>query len=82
VIEYRLEHEYGAKCRWESLSLYKACWIESDDKEMLADFKGRKYTKMVTDKQGRDVFLSDSFFILDMAQRDFPNIKFHFTSEF
>jgi peptide chain release factor 3 len=37
---------------------------------------------MATDKQGRDVFLADSSFILDMAQRDFPKIKFHFTSEF
>jgi len=82
VIEYRLEHEYNAKCRWESISLYKACWIESEDKTVLDDFKKRKYNKMATDKQGRDVFLADSAFILDMAQRDFPKIKFHFTSEF
>jgi len=82
VIEYRLEHEYNAKCRWESISLYKACWIESEDKAVLDDFKKRKYNKMATDKQGRDVFLADSAFILDMAQRDFPKIKFHFTSEF
>ncbi|MCL4483693.1 MAG: peptide chain release factor 3 [Bacteroidetes bacterium] len=82
VIEYRLEHEYNAKCRWESISLYKACWIESDEKAVLDDFKKRKYNKMATDKQGRDVFLADSSFILDMAQRDFPKIKFHFTSEF
>ncbi len=82
VIEYRLEHEYSAKCRWESISLYKACWIESDDKAVLDDFKKRKYNKMAADKQGRDVFLADSSFILDMAQRDFPKIKFHFTSEY
>ena len=82
VIEYRLEHEYNAKCRWESISLFKACWIESDEKAVLDDFKKRKYNKMALDKQGRDVFLADSSFILDMAQRDFPKIKFHFTSEF
>ena len=82
VIEYRLEHEYNAKCRWESLSLYKACWIQCEDKAMLEDFKKRKYNKMSVDNQGRDVFMADSSFILDMAQRDFPKIKFHFTSEF
>ena len=82
VIEYRLEHEYNAKCRWESLSLYKACWIQSEDKAMLDDFKKRKYNKMSVDNHGRDVFMADSSFILDMAQRDFPKIKFHFTSEF
>ncbi|MDE7181254.1 MAG: peptide chain release factor 3, partial [Muribaculaceae bacterium] len=31
VIQYRLLHEYGAQCRWEPISLYKACWVESDD---------------------------------------------------
>lgn len=39
VIQYRLENEYNAKCRWEPISLYKACWIESDDVEELEAFK-------------------------------------------
>ncbi len=26
VIQYRLEHEYGAKCTYEPLSMHKACW--------------------------------------------------------
>ena len=29
VIQYRLEHEYNAACRWEPISIYKACWIET-----------------------------------------------------
>ena len=37
---------------------------------------------MSLDNHGRDVFMADSSFILDMAQRDFPKIQFHFTSEF
>lgn len=82
VIEYRLLHEYGAQCRWEPIQLYKACWIESEDKEQLADFKKRKYQYMAHDKQGRDVFLAESNYILTMAQQDFKNIKFHFASEY
>lgn len=82
VIEYRLEHEYNAFCRWESVSLYKACWIESDDEAELEAFKKRKYQFMAVDKDGRDVFLADSNYVLQMAQIDFKNIKFHFTSEF
>lgn len=39
VIQYRLENEYNAKCRWEPVSLYKACWIESDDEAQLEAFK-------------------------------------------
>lgn len=82
VIQYRLLHEYGANCRWEPLSLYKACWIESDDQEALEAFKRRKHQFMAIDREGRDVFLADSNYVLTMAQQDFSKLKFHFTSEF
>lgn len=82
VIQYRLLHEYGAQCHWEPISLFKACWIESDDREALEAFKKRKHQFMAIDRDGRDVFLADSNYVLQMAQSDFPKIKFHFTSEF
>lgn len=82
VIQYRLLHEYGAKCRWDPLSLYKACWIESDNPVELENFKKRKAQFMAKDKDGRDVFLADSGYVLQMAQNDFKDIRFHFTSEF
>ena len=82
VIQYRLENEYSAKCRWEPVHLYKACWIESEDEAELENFKKRKYQYMAHDNEGRDVFLADSSYVLQMAQEDFKNIKFHFTSEF
>lgn len=81
VIQYRLEHEYNASCRWEPISIYKACWIESDDAAQLADFKRRKHTNMAVDKHGRDVFLADTSYALALAQDNFPKIRFHFTSE-
>ncbi|MDE6177209.1 MAG: peptide chain release factor 3, partial [Paramuribaculum sp.] len=82
VIQYRLLHEYGAQCRWEPISLYKACWIQSDDPEALEAFKRRKHQFMAVDREGRDVFLADSGYVLQMAQSDFPKIRFYFTSEF
>ncbi len=82
VIQYRLEHEYGAKCRFEPISMYKACWIACPDQKILTEFKKRKYQKMCLDKRGRDVFMADSAFILQMAQDEFKEITFHFTSEF
>ncbi len=82
VIQYRLENEYNAKCRWEPVHLYKACWVESDDEQELENFKRRKYQYMAKDREGRDVFLADSGYVLSMAQEDFKHIKFHFTSEF
>ena len=84
VIQYRLENEYGAKCRWEPVSLYKACWVEATPgyEQELENFKKRKHQYMARDREGRDVFLADSGYVLQMAQQDFEHIKFHFTSEF
>lgn len=67
VIQYRLEHEYNAACRWEPISIYKACWIDSDNAAQLADFKRRKHTNMAVDKHGRDVFLADTSYGLARA---------------
>lgn len=82
VIQFRLQHEYGASCRYETINLHKACWIRSKDQEQLSDFKKRKYKNIAIDKQGRDVFLAESEYELMMARQNFKNIEFHFTSEF
>ncbi len=81
VIQYRLENEYNAKCRWEPVHLHKACWVESDDAAELEAFKKRKYQYMAKDKDGRDVFLADSGYVLQMALEDFKSVRFHFGSE-
>lgn len=84
VIQYRLEHEYGAKCTYENLNVAKACWVEPED-EKNAEFKEFKQVKqrfLAKDKQGQLVFLADSLFSLQMTQQKYPSIKFHFTSEF
>lgn len=84
VIQYRLEHEYGAKCTYENLNVHKACWIEPEDRksEEFKDFKRVKAKFLAKDKQGQLVFLADSQFSLQMTQQKYPSIKFHFTSEY
>jgi len=54
----------------------------SDDKEQLEDFRKRKFNLLAEDKHGREVFLADSPYSLQMAQEKFPKINFYFTSEF
>jgi peptide chain release factor 3 len=82
VIEYRLLHEYGASCRWEGINLYKACWIEALDEQELVNFKLHKAQYMAKDKWGRDIFLAESPYMLQMAQENYKKLLFHFTSEF
>jgi peptide chain release factor 3 len=82
VIQYRLEHKYGAKCEFQPRRYYKACWILSDNMSKLEEFKRIKGTDMVLDKDKNDVFLAPSKFLLDMEIANFPELEFHFTSEF
>ena len=84
VIQYRLEHEYGAKCTYEPLSVHKACWVEPKDpkSEEFKDFLRVKQRFMAKDKRGQLVFLADSPFTLQMTQQKYPNVKLHFVSEF
>ena len=45
VIQYRLEHEYGAKCSYEPINIHKACWVEADEKsEEFKEFRKAKTT--------------------------------------
>lgn len=82
VIQYRLEHEYGAKCTYEPIGIYKACWIEADEKsEEFKEFARLKQRFMARDNHGQMVFLADSAFTIHMTQEKFPNVKLHFISE-
>ena len=83
VIQYRLLHEYNAQCSFENLNVHKACWIEGDEKTAaFQDFKRIKQKFLALDKRGQLVFLADSAFSLQMAQEQYKELHFHFTSEF
>lgn len=84
VIQYRLEHEYGAKCTYENFPVHKACWVEADDasNDEFKEFKRVKQKFLAIDKRGQLVFLADSQFSLQMTQQKYPSVKLHFTSEF
>ena len=84
VIQYRLEHEYGAKCTYENFPVHKACWVKPDDakNEEFKEFKRIKQKFLAHDKYGQLVFLADSDFTIQMTQSKYPSVKLYFTSEF
>lgn len=82
VIQYRMEHEYGAACTYEPVNLHKACWVSCNDKKALAEFMERRKRDLARDKHGNLVFLAESAWTLQMAQENHPEVQFHFKSEF
>lgn len=82
VIQYRLKHEYGADCRFEPLKFYKACWLTSSNQAMLEEFCRFKADNMGYDKDKNLVFFAESEWSLNYFKGQYPEVNFHFTSEF
>jgi len=82
VIQHRLQHEYGASCKFESINLHKACWFTAADKKKLKEFVDSKFRHIAKDKDGELVFMAESRAWLQMVQENYPDITFHFTSEY
>ncbi len=82
VIQFRLKAEYNASCEFSPMNFYKACWIASKDKKQLDEFVRSKYRHIARDKDGKLVFMAESKAWLQMVQDNYPEIEFHFTSEF
>jgi len=81
VIQYRLEHEYKAKCRFDALNYVKACWLESSDKDVLEAFVEARRGQIALDKDERYVYLAETQWSLDREIRENPGVGFCFTSE-
>jgi len=82
VIQYRLEHEYGAKCEYEPVNLHKACWVSCEDEDAMTAFLKRRRRDIARDKHGQLVYLAESAWSLKMVQENHPKIEFHFKSEY
>ncbi|MFM9841276.1 MAG: peptide chain release factor 3 [Cyclobacteriaceae bacterium] len=82
VIQFRLKNEYSASVEFAGQNIYKACWISSKDPKKLAEFIDSKQRHIARDKDDKIVFMAESRAWLQMVQDNFPDIHFHFTSEF
>lgn len=82
VIQFRLKNEYNATVEFVPQNIYKACWISSKDPKKLQEFIDSKQRHIARDKDDKLVFMAESKAWLQMVQDNFPEIKFHFTSEF
>lgn len=81
VIQYRLKHEYGATANFHPMNFYKACWITCDKKDVLDEFVRLKSNYIVYDKDENLVFLAQTRGVLQITMDNYPDVKFHFTSE-
>ncbi len=82
VIQFRLLHEYGASCSFHPLNYSRACWFTCENKLVLEKFLSVKSQNITYDKDDRPVYMAESEWHLNQTRQAYPDIQFHFTSEF
>lgn len=82
VIQYRLENEYGARCRFQPIHMHKATWLTSSIKKAIDEFIRLKHDFIYYDKDQNPVYLAETSWALNVARQNNPDIIFHETSEF
>jgi peptide chain release factor 3 len=69
VIQYRLEHEYGAKCMYENFPVKHGVKPDDAKNNEFKEFKRIKQKFLAKDKYGQLVFLADSDFTIQMTKK-------------
>jgi len=81
VVMHRLQDEYGVACRFESVSVATARWIECDDNAQLERFRDRVYEYLAEDQSGSLVYIAPTRVNLELAIEKWPDIRFQATRE-
>src|SRR3990167_1075806 len=81
VVAYRLQHEYGVQCKYESSDTYSARWIICKDKNKLEAFKQECARYLALDNAELLTYLAPSRVNLELAMERWKDIEFHDTRE-
>ena len=81
VTAFRLKGEYNVECVYDTVSIFGARWITSDDPEQLALFKKKAFDNLAEDGGGYLVYLASSRVNLQLAEERWPEINFNATRE-
>ncbi len=80
VIDYRLQHEYNANCRFDTLNFTKAVWLSAKTPDILQDFIQKNKSQIATDQDEKYVYLAETQWSLDREIKENPEICFSFSN--
>lgn len=81
VLQYRMEHEYNAKCAYRPIDLSIAHWITSDDQKAMKEFLDEHSRRILVDIRGTHIFMSESSWQFERIKANNQAIRFYSTSE-
>jgi len=77
VVAHRLKHEYGCEARLAPARYVAARWVTCDDERELQRFIDANSHRVAHDAVGAPAFLAANTIEIDVAQEQWPKIKFH-----
>jgi len=81
VVAWRLKHEYGVDCTYDTIDVATARWVDADDAINLAEFRRNYDARLALDRAGNLVYLAPTQINLNLTMERWPKIRFHATRE-
>ncbi len=81
VVAHRLRDEYNVECRFESINVATARWVECDDEKMRNEFERKAHDNLALDHSGRLVYIAPTRVNLSLTEERWPDIQFRETRE-
>jgi len=80
VVAHRLKYEYGVDCKFESINVATARWVNGSDKD-LEQLKIKAGNNIAIDSAGLLSYLAPSMVNLQLTMERHPNLTFNATRE-
>ncbi len=80
VVAQRLRDEYGVECRFDTVPIYTARWVEADP-AAVRKLREKAGAQLAEDHSGELVYLASTRVNLQMAEERYPEVVFHKTRE-
>jgi len=81
VVAYRLKHEYGVECTYDTIDVATARWVDCDDPKKLDEFRRHGETRLALDRAGNLTYLAPTLVNLQLTTERWPQIRFLATRE-
>ncbi|MGE0486554.1 MAG: peptide chain release factor 3 [Gammaproteobacteria bacterium] len=81
VVAWRLRHEYGVECIFESTQVQTARWVSAEKPSELEKLKAHSPNNLALDGAGQLAYLAPTRVNLQMAEERWPDIRFRATRE-
>ena len=81
VVAYRLQHEYGVDCAFETVNVATARWVQCEDAKRLEEFRAKAIDNLALDNAGDLVYIAPTRVNLSLTIERWPDIEFRATRE-